>query len=102
MAAWKIVALPQNFTVCRIETGCPVAAKMHINPTTFAHRRRRGVSVHRIAEWLGLVAVEELLRMLDLPRIGIDTENVEVMSIGRRGRQPDLFVEHDGRRPPAV
>lgn len=73
---------------------------VNIHPTRLGHGGRRGVAVvlGAVAEGLGIVAVKEFLVGEDLPGGSIHAEHVVVLAIFRRGSQPDLVVDYDGRR----
>ena len=102
MPAGQIGPLPDRFPGGRVQTGRPVAAKIHIDPPRLDHRRGRGVTVHAVAQRLRLVGMKQFPIEPHLAALGIQAEDEEIVSVlGGRG-QPDLAAHHHRRGPAAI
>ena len=86
----------------RVQTGRPVAAKIHIDPPRLDHRRGRGVTVHAVAQRLRLVGMKQFLIEPHLAALGIQAEDEEIVSVLRCRGQPDLAAHHHRRGPAAI
>ena len=102
MATAKVRSLPKDFACVRVQAGRSVTAEMDINTARFDNRGRGGIGIDIIPQWLGVIAVKELLVELDLAGLRINADPKIIMAVNRRGCQPDLRPENRRRRPPAI
>ena len=99
MVALQVVALPDDLPGGSVETGGPEMAVMHVNASGFNDGRGGGVAVvgGAVAHGLGIVTVKKLFVGENFASAGIEAKRIKVVTVLRRGGQPDLIVQHDRR-----
>ena len=101
MTARQVLALPQHLEITRVQAGGAVTAEMHIDSSGLNRRRGRGITVHRVAQRLGLLTMKEFLVVPDLAGLGIHADDKKIVALGRGRGQPNLAAQ-DYRRGPAA
>src|SRR5436853_462380 len=104
MAAWQILALPEDFPAGSFQARGAEAPKVDVDPARFNHRGRRRVRVHRgaVAKRLGVVAVKNFFVEANFPCLLIHADDEEVMAIFSGSRQPNLAAHDHGGAPALV